>query len=583
MRRRKPRQGDGYFKALLRACGEGIAVIDVEGRVVDETAAFQRLLGGATLAGRGMLDALHPDDSRRAAGDLNTAAKQPSGAGPVAWRLRRGDGKILHAEVTIHNLLADPDVQGLVLNVRDITQTRALMQRLKHDAFRDALTGLGNRVALLDRVRIALARSKPNAGVAVLFLDLDDFKTVNDSLGHDAGDQLLVETARRLQDCLRPQDTAARLGGDEFAIVLEGLSSPSQAGEVAQRIIASFREAYVVNHAHIRVQTSVGIAVTHSTAAHGAEELLRDADVAMYVAKERGKGRYEFFDADMRAGAVARLELRDALQGAIERGDFLLHYQPVVDLRTGEVKGAEALLRWRDRQRGLVAPGRFLDLAEETGMMDTIGRWVLERACKQARRWQMTTGKSLRINVNLSARQLDQPGLAAEVAQTLAATELPAGSLVVEITEQIFMQDSEHVLVNIQELKELGVRLAIDDFGTGYSSLSYLQRFPVDYLKIDKSFVDDVGGDGTKPALARAVIEIAHSLELDVVAEGVEREDQLRTLQAMGCDLAQGYYFSKPQDTQGMASFLDSGIVPGILEDEEAEAETEPARALRLA
>jgi diguanylate cyclase (GGDEF)-like protein/PAS domain S-box-containing protein len=577
MRLKRPRQGDGYYRALLHACGEGLAVVDHSGVVSDETAPLRRMLG-TSLVGRPLASVLHPEDGDRARSDWVAAAERAGTPPTSRWRLRRPDGSVIHAEVTLHNLLADPEVRGMVVNVRDTSHTRMLMQRLKHDAFRDALTGLPNRVAMLDRARIALARCDADKAVAVLFLDLDDFKTVNDSLGHAAGDDLLMATSDRLRDCLRPQDAPARLGGDEFAVLLEGLHSAEEAAEVANRIIEAFRDPFVVNASHIRVQTSIGVALA-GPGTEGAEEMLRDADVAMYVAKERGKGRYEFFDEQMRAGAVARLQLRDALQGAIERGDFILHYQPVVDLRSGEVTGAEALLRWRDRSRGLVAPGRFVDLAEETGLMDTIGRWVLRRACQQARRWQVVTNRPLRVNVNLSARQLDQPGLAAEVAEVLSDTELEPGTLVVEITEQIFMQDSDRVLVNLQELKEIGVRLAIDDFGTGYSSLSYLQRFPVDYLKIDKSFVDEIGAGGSKPALTRAVIEIAHSLDLDVVAEGVERDDQLRPLQAMGCDLAQGFLFAKPLDVAGMARFLGTQRVPGVA----AVPAEAAAQALRVA
>jgi diguanylate cyclase (GGDEF)-like protein len=441
-----------------------------------------------------------------------------------------------------------------------VTRAAVLEQRLRHDAFRDALTGLGNRVMLLDRVRIALARRAPGAQVGILFLDLDDFKQVNDTRGHQAGDELLVGIARRLQECLRPGDTATRLGGDEFAVVLEGITEADQAGVVAQRILESFRTPIAVGPAKLRAQTSIGIALSDATAEQGAERLVRDADVAMYVAKERGKGRFEYFDADMRQGTIEQMELKEALEGAIERGDFLLHYQPVVDLRSGAVVGAEALLRWRDRQRGMIAPGRFVGLAEEAGLMDTIGRWVLRQAVRQMRHWQLATGRDdLKINVNLSARQLDQPGLAEEIGKILADSRMDPSTLVVEITEQVFMQDSEHVLVNVQALKELGVHLAIDDFGTGYSSLSYLQRFPVDYLKIDKSFVSDLV-EG--PTLSRAVVEIARSLELHVVAEGIERPDQLRLLRAMDCELGQGFLFAKPLDAHDMGTFLMVNDVP---------------------
>jgi diguanylate cyclase (GGDEF)-like protein len=377
---------------------------------------------------------------------------------------------------------------------------------------------------------------------------------VNDSWGHAAGDELLVGMSERVLGCLRPEDVAARLGGDEFAVLLEGLTSPEQAGEVAQRIIEAFREPFTVGDSQVRVQTSIGIVATEP-GRRRPEELLRDADVAMYAAKSRGKGRFEYFDHDMRVGAIERLELKDSLQRAIDEGEFLLRYQPIVELATNQIIGAEALLRWRDRDRGMIPPAKFIGLAEEAGMMDTIGRWVLREACRTAQRFQDPDGRPFRISVNLSPRQIDQPGLAEEVAETLSDTHVDPNNLVIEITEQIFMQDSPHVAVNLRKLKETGVRLAIDDFGTGYSSLSYLQRFPVDYLKIDKSFIDLLGDGTDKPVLAGAIIQIAHSLGLKVVAEGIELPEQLAHLRSLNCDYGQGFLFAKPLESQNMAKY----------------------------
>jgi diguanylate cyclase (GGDEF)-like protein len=403
--------------------------------------------------------------------------------------------------------------------------------------------------------------------IAVLYLDLDDFKTVNDSLGHGAGDKLLTEMAERLRSCLaRPGDTAARLGGDEFAIVLNDITAPEQAGTVAQRIIESLREPFAVSdslsvaESVVQVHTSIGIAVSDAEN-HDPSELLSNADVAMYKAKERGKGRYEYFDPEMRAGAVARLELKDALQGAIERGEFTLRYQPIVDLADGSIVGSEALVRWQDRQRGLMTPHKWLGLAEETGLMDPIGRWVVRQACRQVRDWQLQLdNRELRVNVNLSARQLDRAGLADEIRNILFELRLSPRALVVEITEDVFMEDSTRLLDNLQSLRRTGIRLAIDDFGTGYSSLSYLRRFPIDFVKVDKSFVDDIGSTTSAPALARAIIGMTHSLDLPVVAEGIERAEQLEGLRQMGCDLGQGYLFARPLDPDAMRTLLDQGV-----------------------
>ncbi|MDX6643664.1 MAG: hypothetical protein QOD76_1626 [Solirubrobacteraceae bacterium] len=548
--------GEPYFRALLDTCSEGLIVVDPSGTITDATSTFRETWAGGqeTLAGTSLTTILHPEDGPDALTLCANAAHSVTKSGPVRWRVRHRNGSWHDVEAVVHNLLDNPAVRSLVVGIRDIAPVSALEERLRDGAFRDALTGLGNRVVLFDRSRIALSRQRPGAWTALLFIDIDDFKAVNDSWGHAAGDELLVGMSERVLGCLRPEDVAARLGGDEFAVLLEGLTSPEQAGEVAQRIIEAFREPFTVGDSLVRVQTSIGIVATEP-GRRRPEELLRDADVAMYAAKSRGKGRFEYFDHDMRVGAIERLELKDSLQRAIDDGEFLLHYQPMVELRTGQIIGAEALLRWRDRDRGMIPPAKFIGLAEEAGMMDTIGRWVLREACRTAQRFQDPDGRPFRISVNLSPRQIDQPGLADEVAETLSDTHVKPSNLVIEITEQIFMQDSPHVAVNLRKLKEMGVCLAIDDFGTGYSSLSYLQRFPVDFLKIDKSFVDLLGDGTDKPVLAGAIIQIAHSLGLKVVAEGIELPEQLAHLRELNCDYGQGFLFAKPLESQNMAKY----------------------------
>ncbi|MDQ6749809.1 MAG: EAL domain-containing protein [Actinomycetota bacterium] len=549
-----------YLRSLLDAGSEGIVVVRSDGLILDLTDSGARMLGadldGPPPIGRYLTDVLAPEEAALVAGHCSSAAQQPTPSGPFRWRVRQGEAW-RHIEGVIHNKAKDPNIRGLILVMRDIAPERELELRLRNDAFRDTLTGLHNRVGFNDKIRIAIMDRRPEAMVAVLFLDLDDFKAVNDSRGHAVGDELLCEAAERLQASVRPQDAVGRIGGDEFVVLLEDITRPEQAGEIAQRVIAAFRDAFLVKAGALRVQTSVGIALSH-TGGETAETLLRDADMAMYAAKARGKGRYEYFDDKLRASATQKLALRQALEQAVSDENFVLHYQPVVALASGELVGAEALLRWRTRNGGLRAPHAFLHLAEEAGLMDIIGRWVLREACAAAQRWQAPDGSPFQMAVNLSARQLDQPGFALEVEEILGDARFPAEGLTVEITEQVFMHESGHVLENLQALRDAGVRIAIDDFGTGYSSLSYLQRFAVDTLKIDKSFIDDVGEGGQVAALVEGIIGIAHTLKLDVVAEGIEHNAQRKRLRDLGCDLGQGYLFAKPLPGSEMVAFLNA-------------------------
>jgi diguanylate cyclase (GGDEF)-like protein len=425
-----------------------------------------------------------------------------------------------------------------------------------HQALHAALTGLPNRALFTDRIQHALVQGRRRGtACGVIFLDLDRFKTVNDSLGHAAGDELLVAVARRIDDSLRSADTAARLGGDEFAILLEDLSGTDEAVLVAERIGGALSAPVVVQGREVFVKASVGISVGRE----GASELLRQADVAMYRAKAEGKGRYRIYEESMQAEVVERLELESELLHAIERDEIAVHYQPVIALDGQTLAGFEALARWTHPTRGLVPPPHFIPLAEENGSIVTLGRQILRRACRQAARWleEFPTPEPRIMSVNLSGRQLEDPNIVADVAAALADSGLPASALVLEITETVLMHDTEATIARLTALKALGVRLAIDDFGTGYSSLRYLRRFPIDILKMAKPFVDGLDtGDDEGRALARAIVELASSLKLACIAEGIEASAQADVLHELGCGLGQGFHFARPMAPEAMAALI---------------------------
>jgi diguanylate cyclase (GGDEF)-like protein len=425
---------------------------------------------------------------------------------------------------------------------RDISDRKEAELELSHAALHDALTGLPNRALFHDRLGLALRRTERRSGsVAVLFCDLDRFKVVNDSLGHDAGDRLLVDVAKRIGAALRPADTVARFGGDEFTMLCEDVAGEIEAATIAQRIVDVFRDPFLLEDGEVFLATSLGIAIARG-ADDRAEDLIRDADAAMYRAKERGKGRYEIFDEAMRADAVARLETESALRRALERGELRLHYQPEVELATGTITGYEALVRWQHPTRGLLGPSAFIPLAEETGLIVGIGEWILREACTEAQRWT----EPLTLAVNLSARQLAQHDLVAMVRAAMAETGTDPSRLCLEITESAVMESGTATTAQLRALKSLGVQLAIDDFGTGFSSLAHLRRFPVDVLKIDGTFVAGLGQEPQDASIAAAVISLAHALGLKTVAEGIETDEQLAILKELGCNLGQGYLFARP-------------------------------------
>jgi len=432
-----------------------------------------------------------------------------------------------------------------------------LYEQVRHQAFHDPLTRLANRALFRDRLEHALARtSRGLQSVAVLFLDLDDFKSINDSRGHTVGDALLVAVGERLVGILRPSDTVARLGGDEFAILIEDVDERHEATAPAERILAALREPFPVAGAEIFIGGSIGIA-TGAAGERTVDELLRNADFAMYQAKSVGKGRHAMFEPQMRDAAVERIELAALLRRALERGEMILHYQPIVDLRTRAIRGLEALVRWHQPERGLLMPEQFIPIAEETGLIVPLGRWVLREALKQAREWQLRypVDPPLSMSVNLSPRQVADPRLFDDVLEALTESGLDPGCLTLEITESVLMGEGLATVDTLRAIKELGVRLAIDDFGTGYSSLSYLQRFPIDVLKIDRAFVNAIdGAEGT--ALVRSIVDIGRSLHLETVAEGVERPEQPGQLVELDCDLGQGYLMNRPQDAAAIDRIL---------------------------
>jgi diguanylate cyclase (GGDEF)-like protein len=439
-----------------------------------------------------------------------------------------------------------------------LAQLTRLKEELRHQAFHDSLTRLPNRTLFTERVAHAVSRrTRTHKSLAVLFLDVDDFKTINDSLGHTAGDQVLITVADRLARCLRPTDTVARLGGDEFGILLDDMNDPSDALMAAERIIGTLGEPTHLAGREMSIKASVGITLDSDGA--DAETLLRNADLAMYMAKRRGKGRYQVFETSMHTEMVQRLELTANLRHGVRRGEFDVHYQPIVHLDTGRIAGVEALARWKHPARGLLLPAEFMALAEETGLIVPLGWDVLREASQRARLWQQAFDRErcFTISVNLSPKQLMDPSLIKEVASSLDESGLEPCSLTLEITEDVFLQEAEGTLVRLRELKQLGVRLAIDDFGTGYSSLSYLERFPVDILKIAKPFVDGLGTEGRESALVQAVIGLGNALGLQTVAEGIERPEQRDRLLDLKCEQGQGYFFGRPLEDSLVTSLLE--------------------------
>jgi diguanylate cyclase (GGDEF)-like protein/PAS domain S-box-containing protein len=561
--RRVLEESEARFRSLVQNSGDVICILDGGSRVLYASPAVADVFGvvAADVRGSDLIGLVHPSEQAAVRDALAGLVDAPRGtAAKLECRVVHRSGELKDLEVTATNLLEDPTVAGIVVNARDISQRKvaerdneALQEQLAHQAFHDPLTGLANRALLRERLQHALARvARSREPLAVMFIDLDEFKAVNDSMGHDAGDELLKAVAGRLRESVRPADTIARLGGDEFAILLEGMLSATEAPRVAERIIRTFTMPFDLDGHPVSIGASIGLALKDGK--EGTEELLGNADVAMYAAKARGRGCYEVYRPELRLARTARIRQELDLQTAVARGEFVVQYQPIVDMATGEVSGAEALLRWSHPVKGLVPPSDFVELAEDTGLIVPLGRWVLRQACSDGAAWREAhpAAAAAKVSVNLSVRQFQEPDLVQQVADTLAATGFPASSLVLEITESVFLNDSAATIETLRGLKELGTLIAIDDFGTGYSSLSYLRRFPIDILKIDRSFIDGIDRGVEDAALARAIVQIGENLNLRIVAEGIETPEQLLEVQRLGCHEGQGFHLSVPLDPEAM-------------------------------
>ena len=554
----KLRRSEERFRTLVQNSIDVQLITKADGTITYESAAVERVLGydADDRIGRNAFDILHPDDVAWAGTMFQDVARLPGSQAAAEVRVRHADGTWLVIEAVAKNLLDDPAVGGIVVNYRDVTARKALEDELKRQAFHDSLTGLANRALFADRLEHAISRAERSpSALAVLFVDLDDFKTVNDSLGHGEGDLLLVAVADRLRASLRASDTIARMGGDEFAILIEDPVDGETPMDVGRRMLARLEPPFVHSGKELFVRASIGIATTRGRD-HTADEVLRNADVAMYTAKTNGKNRLEVFEPGMHTAALTRLALKGDLERALERDEFTLVYQPIVRLAGGRLSGVEALLRWQHRERGTVGPAEFIPVAEETGVILPLGRWVLEQACAQAAAWNAISPQPITMSVNVSGRQLQHPGFAAEVAAVLASTGLAPHLLTLELTESVLMQDAEAATAVLVELKILGVRLAIDDFGTGYSSLNYLRRFPIDELKIDRSFVASLDDGPTQSAVVLSILRLSETLHLETVAEGIEESSQLAVLRDLGADLGQGYLFARPLDAAAATALI---------------------------
>jgi len=584
--RRRLGERERLFQLITENAADMIAVIDRNGQRLYNSPAYQKVLGydPEELAATSSMDQIHPEDRARV---LEAAEKaRNTGRGErLEYRIRHKDGSWRFIESTASAIRSpEGETEGLVIVNRDITERKRAEEKLDHLSFHDGLTNLPNRALFLDRLQRAITQARRHSDFrfAVLFIDIDEFKVFNDSLGHVAGDALLIQIAQRLTVCLRGADTVsrprlgdtpeilsgestlARPGGDEFTVLIEELHDPSDTIRVAERIQQRLAVPFDLNGQEIVLTVSIGIAFSSSAGAE-AQDVLGDAEIAMYRAKSTGKGRCEVFDHAMHAGAIKRLQLETELRKAIELNQLRVYYQPIVSLHNGQIVGFEALSRWQRPER-LVMPGEFIEVADETGLILPINRQLLYDACRQLRAWQalFPSDPPLTLNVNITPKQFAQPELASQIGKTLRETGLDPRCLNLEITETIAMADAKRSAVVLSELKALGVSLDIDDFGTGYSSLSRLQGFPVDTLKIDRAFISRIDTDLATLEIVRVIVMLAHGLRLKVVAEGVETQVQLDLLKDIGCELAQGYFYSKPVAPETIEQLLSDNRAASV-------------------
>ncbi|MGD9703829.1 MAG: EAL domain-containing protein [Acidimicrobiia bacterium] len=560
-----------HFRALAANSSDAVVVIDADGTITNDAPQLPAMLGRSDIAtvGADLGKLLQPIDTDWAKAALQQISSMRGEVVNTEMRVRHEDGTTMWLAARALNLQDDPDVGGIVINLHDITDRKRAEDELSHQAFHDSLTGLANRALFRDRIEHGLRRAgRSGAEITVASLDLDGFKLVNDNLGHEAGDELLCEVARRLEGAVRSSDTVARLGGDEFAVLVDhSARSVDDAVTIADRILQSLSQPFVVAGQQVRLSASIGIAPADATAS--ASSLLRDADIAMYEAKTTGRNAWVLYDAGMQAAAAEERQLEADLRDALGHDQFRLLYQPVVQLDSGRVTGFEALLRWDHPERGMVLPEDFIRRAEDNGMIVDVGRWVLDEACRTAANWSRQPGAAaLTMAVNVSARQIASLDFIDHVRDALEASGFDPASLVLEMTETVLIQDAATAAERLHELRSLGVRIAIDDFGTGYSSLSYLRQFPIDILKIDRSFVSTINDRDQVPPIVRGLLELGRTLQLETIAEGIELDAQRDGLRDEHCLLGQGYLFARPLSSDGALRLLVDGaaldpVAPG--------------------
>ncbi|HEX8813906.1 MAG TPA: EAL domain-containing protein [Terriglobales bacterium] len=556
------RESEERFRALTEQSTDIILIADADGQIKYASPSIQTVLAvDANLAGTSIGDLIHPDDLPKTmnAGARSTTAAPHANVNPtIEIRLRRPDGSWRYFECVIRNLTHDKNISGILYNARDITERKHAQEELLFSATHDVLTGLPNRVLFLGRLQTVVdqQRRHPRQYAAVLFVDIDDFKLVNDCYGHVIGDAFIKEVSSRLQACIRGDGTVARMGGDEFTVLVENISDPSDAVRVAERIQLSFRQPFLLDGVEIFKCASIGIALTSAETA--AETVLQNADIAMYRAKNKGKACSELFDRKMHEQVINRLRIEARLRHALEKEELSLHYQPIVAVDTGILQGFEALLRWQPLDSELIPPSSFVPIAEQSGLIVPVSVWVLKTACMEAAAWhrRYPDRPPLYVSINISAKHFSHAGFVGHVKDALRESRVAPQCITIELTESLAMNDVAESELTMMQLRALGVKVSIDDFGTGYSSLSYLRRFPVDTLKIDQSFVKTM--DAENYSIVRTIIGLAHNLELKVVAEGVETINQRQLLALAGCEFGQGHLFAAPMPPEKLDSFIQS-------------------------
>jgi len=552
------RASEERFRSLVQNSTDTTLVMGADAKIMYASPAVASLLGREPeeVLGLRATELVHPDDRAYVEAQFGALLQTVTVTEPIQFRMEHADGTCRYAEAVVSNLKDNPSVGGYVANLRDITERKEAESQLAHAALHDPLTGLPNRTLIHDRADQMLVRARREyRPVAALFVDLDNFKDINDSLGHDAGDKVLQAVAARFVGILRASDTVGRLGGDEFVVLAEGASLGAGPEMVAERLHDALREPFRLDGYQtvpLTVSASIGIAGGQRNSAH---ELLRDADIALYRAKALGKNRSALFQPEMQTAVLDRIEIESDLRSALAQNQFFLLYQPVFDLDHVNVSGVEALMRWRHPSRGVVPPDHFIPMLEDSGLIVDVGRWALIEACRQAAEWH-ARGHRLSMSVNVSMRQLEIPAFVDHVKEALVSSGLDPTSLVIEITESTLMRDADATVLRLREIKELGVHVAIDDFGTGYSSLAYLRQFPVDALKIDRSFIAAMADSPESSALIHTLVELGRTLGLETLAEGIEDNDQLLKLQQEHCDRGQGFLFSRPIEPEAIETFL---------------------------